>query len=88
MDKYIEIDGLTFVMTCSAYPEQYDVFQGAEQVGYVRLRHGDIFAVTPNEWGTEVYHARYRNGDGYFEDDIDRMEHLTEIAEKLNERLT
>ena len=32
------IEGLKFVCTCGACPEQYDVFDGEEMAGYVRLR--------------------------------------------------
>lgn len=31
---------LEFDRTCFACPEQYDVYDGDEKVGYVRLRHG------------------------------------------------
>ena len=31
---------LKFEETSSACPEQYDVFKGGKQVGYIRLRHG------------------------------------------------
>ena len=33
-------EGLKYVLTCSAYPEQYDVLKDEKLVGYVRLRHG------------------------------------------------
>ncbi len=43
--------GLTFHMTCPAYPEQYDVLDAeGNQVGYARLRHG-VFRVDAQECG-------------------------------------
>ena len=32
------------VQTCGACPEQYDVYEGDEEVGYMRLRHGHFHA--------------------------------------------
>ena len=39
-----EIEGLKFVLTCSQSPEQYDVYKGDEEVGYVRYRFGNLSA--------------------------------------------
>ena len=36
------IKGLNFKKTCDACPEQYDVFKDEKQVGYVRLRWGNL----------------------------------------------
>jgi hypothetical protein len=36
----VQIGGLDFVLTCSACPEQMDVYRLGQQVGYLRLRHG------------------------------------------------
>lgn len=56
------------VLTCGACPEQYDVFLGPLQIGYLRLRHGDFRADYPECGGETVYEASPR-GDGEFEDD-------------------
>ncbi len=53
--------------TCSAYPEQYEAFDGDRQVGYLRLRHGRFTVTCPDFGGTEVY-AASPNGDGDFDD--------------------
>lgn len=74
----IEINGLRLVCTCSACPEQYDVFDGDTQVGYLRLRHGWFRADVPICGGEMVYDA-YPRGDGAFEDD-ERMHYLTEAV--------
>lgn len=56
------------VLTCGACPEQYDVFLGQLQIGYLRLRHGAFRADYPDCGGETVYEASPR-GDGKFEDD-------------------
>lgn len=62
----LEIDGLKLVCTCSACPEQYDVFDGERQVGYLRLRHGYFRADCPDCGGETVYESE-PTGDGVFE---------------------
>lgn len=57
---------LRFKMTCMAFPEQYDVFWGAKQCGYVRLRHGGLTVRCPDVGGELVYEAE-PEGDGCFE---------------------
>lgn len=64
-----EILGLQLKLTCFACPEQYNVFLGAAQVGYLRLRHGYFRADVPDVGGTTVYIASNVKGDGMFEDD-------------------
>lgn len=57
---------LRLVKTCDACPEQYDVFDGTQQVGYIRLRHGTMRVECPDAGGETVYTARPA-GDGIFE---------------------
>jgi len=59
---------LRLVQTCGACPEQYDVFDGDQQVGYIRLRHGTMRVDCPDAGGDTVYTANPK-GDGIFEDD-------------------
>jgi hypothetical protein len=66
------------VQTCGGCPEQYDVFLGEEQVGYLRLRHGNFTAEAPDCGGTYVYEAHPR-GDGIFEEN-ERLKYLTEAV--------
>jgi hypothetical protein len=66
---------LRFKMTCGACPEQYDVFLGEEQVGYVRLRHGTLRVDSPDCGGRVVYEAS-PNGDGCFDTPEERDFHL------------
>ncbi len=62
--------------TCSACPEQYDVYIDSEKVGYLRLRHG-IFTV---EYKDKLIYTGYPEGDGIFEYD-ERSTYL-EIAKE------
>jgi hypothetical protein len=75
---------LRLIKTCPACPEQYDVFNGDDLVGYMRLRHGYFRAECPV--GNIVYEA-YPAGDGVFEYN-ERHTHLNEaslaIIAKLN----
>jgi hypothetical protein len=76
-----EIDGLKLVCTCSACPEQYDVFDGERQVGYLRLRHGDFRADCPDCGGETVYESEPQ-GDGTF-DDNERVTELTNAVKAI-----
>ena len=64
--------------TSFACPEQYDVFdENDNQVGYLRLRHGNFRVDYPNCGGKVIYDA-YPNGDGIFEED--EREHYLDMA--------
>lgn len=65
----VTIDGLECRCTCPACPEQYDVFEGDVQVGYLRLRHGGFSADVPDCGGEQVYYTEDQNGDGQFDDE-------------------
>ena len=84
--KGIEIEGLTFNRTCWCCPEQYDVCEKDNMVGYVRLRWGGLRASCPDVGGDEVYFHEFEDGfQGIFDNDEQRMFHLVEIAKKINE---
>jgi len=72
--------------TCSACPEQYDVFKDGSQVGYLRLRHGEFRADYGICGGETVYEAEPA-GDGVFEDD-ERGFYLAEAVKALLKRHT
>lgn len=84
-EPVIEIQGLTFRLTCWACPEQYDVFlPSGKQIGYVRLRHGGLRASCPDYGGDEVYWCNFDDGwKGLFDSDEERQEHLKKIAEAI-----
>lgn len=74
------------VMTCSACPEQYDVFFRGEKVGYMRLRHGYFRVECPKD---EVIYGSAPNGaDGTFRDKEQRVAFLTIGCEAIKDKLT
>jgi hypothetical protein len=79
----VEIDGLRLVLTCGAYPEQYDVLKGDQQVAYLRLR-GRFTVEMPDVGGDLVCEAT-PEGVGMF-DDFNRRHFLTEEVQAINKR--
>lgn len=77
----INVGGCYLIKTCSACPEQYDVYKGKMKIGYLRLRHGEFRADYPDCGEETVYHAEPK-GDGSFEDD-ERDKYLSEAVEAL-----
>lgn len=75
------IHGCSLIMTSFACPEQYDVYKGETQIGYLRLRHGNFSAEYPDCGGEMVYEAQPK-GDGLFEED-ERNKYLGEAVEAL-----
>jgi hypothetical protein len=72
----IMIHGYRLQQTCSACPEQYDVFDDlGQQVAYFRLRHGGFRVDVPDASGETIYTANPK-GDGAFFDD-ERVHYLT-----------
>jgi hypothetical protein len=53
--------------TCGACPEQYDVYRGDEQVGYLRLRHGYFRAEAFVNCERKTVYEAYPRGDGIFQ---------------------
>lgn len=84
----ISIRGLEFNKTCDACPEQYDVFYGETQVGYVRFRFGCLRADYPDCGGEVIFFKPF--GDEYlggFESEDQRMKYLKIIADKIWENM-
>lgn len=84
----LQIKGLDLILTCSACPEQYDVFLDGQPVGYLRLRHGEFTAEYPECDGELVYRSEDMQGDGIFEPQ-ERLRFLEAACEALlaaNER--
>lgn len=79
------IKGLVLKLTCSACPEQYDVYKGESIVGYLRLRHGDFRVDFPDAGGKTIYEAS-PNGDGSFETE-ERLEYLEKAVDCILEEL-
>ncbi len=80
----MEIDGLR-LEGGGACPEQYEVFRGDQQVGYLRLRHGS-FTVSYPDVGGEIIFQALPDGDGEFEDD-ERQHHLKAAVHAILDRI-
>lgn len=82
----IVMNGYRLICTCSACPEQYDVFDDktTEQVGYLRLRHGMFRADYP-ECGEETVYTACPKGDGMF-DDNERRSYLKQAVRAIHKR--
>lgn len=79
--------GLLFHSTCTACPEQYDVYDPTTEklVGYVRLRWGCLRVECPDVFGEEVYWHEFDDGMlGIFETNYERDYHLDKAAQAIN----
>lgn len=80
----VMIHGYRLKKTCSACPEQYDVFDDlGQQVAYLRLRHGGFRVDVPDCGGETIYTAN-PEGDGCFMDH-ERVRYLTEAILAVQE---
>jgi hypothetical protein len=82
----IMIKDLSFVQTCSACPEQYDVFdKEGHQVGYIRFRWGHLTCEYPDCGGEVVYETNFDDDwQGCFSSEDDRNLFLEEIANAIH----
>lgn len=87
IEKYKErtINGYDLVRTCTACPQEYDVYKNGEQVGYLRLRHGTFRADVPDCGGKTVY-LSHPKGDGTFYDDEEDL-YLTRAINAIDSYL-
>ena len=84
-----EVNNLNFHQTCSACPEQYDVYdENNSYIGYVRLRWGELRADYIDEYQgieEEVFFEKLDDFQGNFINEEQRSHYLNEIATVLNE---
>lgn len=81
--QQLHINGYRLECTCPACPEQYEVFDAADQrVGYLRLRHGWFRADAP-QCGDETVYEAYPEGDGIFADH-ERIRYLSEAVAAID----
>lgn len=75
----MKFEEFEFVKTCDACPEQYDVFKGDVEIGWVRLRYGSLSA----HYMGRVIYAHYFDDEykGEFSSD-DEREHFLEVIAK------
>jgi len=68
---------IRLVRTCAACPEQYDTFLGDMEVGYIRLRWGELTVRCPDYEGQIVYsHDFNEEYKGSFDDDEESAKYL------------
>lgn len=77
--------GLTLILTCSACPEQYDVYCGRDKVSYLRLRGGQFTAEYPDVMG-ELVLCEHPEGDGMFES-YERFNYMCRALRAINQRI-
>ena len=82
----MQIGNYNFVQTCSGCPEQYDVFdKDGNQVCYIRLRWGSLYAQYPDVGGVDIYEASIGDGwTGSFRTERERRSHLRQIAKEID----
>lgn len=84
---------INFVGTCSACPEQYDCYivdtEGKKlQVGYVRLRWGNLSCAFPDVGGELVYGHSFGDGfKGCFDNETERLDYLEIISINIRSKL-
>lgn len=89
MDNYYSKLHLYFLCTCSACPEQYDVYKASgELCGYIRLRWSSLYASYPNIDGDIIYSHEFE-GDfkGAFLDEEERKFYIKEIANAYKNKI-
>mgnify|MGYP003526781326 CR=1 FL=1 len=87
------VGDLIFNLTCSACPEQYDVYQKHSaseytQVGYVRLRWGSLRCDYPDCGGETILLEDISDeGHGMFDNEKSRAKWLKKIADTIWEKI-
>lgn len=77
------IDGLELRLTCPSHPEQYNVYEGMNQVAYFRLRNG-VFSVDIPRCGDGRVYQSMPEGDGLFKSH-ERQHFLTEAVKAVRQ---
>ena len=77
---------MRFELTCAACPEQYDVYVGDQEVAYVRLRHGILYAEVPFD-GKVVFEHDFGDERGSFLDEVERQVYLKKIEASIRKEL-
>jgi len=72
-------------LTCSACPEQYDVFNMfGKQIAYIRLRYGRVKGMIPDVGGKLVYQYDFDEPyKGSFCTEDERLYHLNKIIDAV-----
>ncbi len=83
---------MRLIRTCDACPEQYDVFQGKRNIGYLRLRWGHFVAeYLPagrlDHTAVVVYEHQFPDGlRGEFRDESERERYLKRAVKAIRQK--
>jgi len=86
MSSQIMIGRLNFIEVGPESPEQYEVYDGDQQVGYVRYRFGFLSAECPDAGMREVFSRKLKHNTGQMTD-IERGRWLPVIARRIKRHI-
>ena len=86
MADVIMLKGLAFKEVGPQSPEQYEVYDGDEMVGYVRYRFGNLSAEYPDVGMETVFSRSLEHETGQMTD-LERGRWLPVIAKRLKKRI-
>ncbi|MEL6862012.1 MAG: hypothetical protein AAGL11_09250 [Pseudomonadota bacterium] len=86
MQPVIHLEGLDFKECGPQSPEQYEVYQGEQMVGYVRYRFGNLSADYPDVGMETVFNRTLAHETGQMTD-LERGRWLPVIAKRLRKRI-
>ena len=70
------------------FPEQWEIFKGAKQVGYIRIRSGRLTCYYPDCNGVNIYSHKFDDdAKGCFDSDEEREHYLEECTSALLSKL-
>lgn len=86
MNSRIMIGRLNFIEIGPESPEQYEVYDGDQKVGYVRYRFGFLSAECPDFGMREVFGQKLKHETGQMTD-IERGRWLPVIARRIERHI-
>ena len=86
MEQVITLEGLAFKEVGPQSPEQYEVYDGDQMVGYVRYRFGNLSAEYPDVGMESVFSRTLAHQTGQMTD-LERGRWLPVIARRLKKRI-
>ena len=79
---------LIFKKITDCFPEQWEIFKGAKQVGYIRIRSGILTCYYPDCNGVKVYSHKFDDDSkGCFDNDEECKHYLEECKSAVISKL-
>lgn len=81
---------ITFIQTCLACPEMYDVYKGETKVGWLRLRYSTLRFKLYDKDKTILYKKLIGDESdmiGQFKNEADRMYYLNDVVTTIMEKI-